>query len=112
MPTKYLHTRLPYAGKNATPKQKTNLHYETTLKITYGEEGLSPNEVEVSLAVCSPNDMFCRALGRATADSKQPVILPKHKVFKYLEDMGETHKGVLWLPRHRDLAIALLTCNR
>jgi hypothetical protein len=100
MPTKYLHTRLPYAGKNATPKQKTNLHYETTLKITYGEEGLSPN------------DMFCRALGRATADSKQPVILPKHKVFKYLEDMGETHKGVLWLPRHRDLAIALLTCNR
>ncbi len=109
MPTKYLHTR---AGKNATPKQKTNYHYETTLKIIYGEQGLSPNEVEVSVGICSPNDMFCRALGRAAADAAPCVILQKHKVFKHLEDIQDKHKGGLLIPRPRDLAIALLTCNR
>ncbi len=109
MPTKYLHTR---ASKNSTPKTKYSWNYETTVKIIYGEQGLSPNEVEVSIGICSPNDMFSRALGRAAADAAPCVILQKHKVFKHLEDIKDKHKDRLIIPRPRDLAIALLTCNR
>lgn len=110
MPSKYLHARC----MARSPNWKQG-YYESTLKLTWGEEGLSPNEVEVSMGICSPNDMFCRALGRAVADSKQPVIMPKHKVFKYLEEMQKTYckqyRGHLATPRTRDLAIALLTCH-
>lgn len=119
MPTKYLHSRY---SPNSNPRNKKGLWpvYETTVKIVYGEEGLSQNEVEVSVGICSPNDMFCRELGRADADTKTPVILAKHKVFGYMDDMNDRWnkdnelKGKgreLILPETRRLALALLKTN-
>jgi hypothetical protein len=113
MPTKYLHTR--YAP-DSFPQMKKGVYpsYETTVKLTMGEEGLSSNEVEVSVGICSPNDMFCRALGRADADSKTPIIMKKHEVFAYMDVFKRNfkRKGViqhdLFLPDSRRLAIALL----
>jgi len=117
MPTKYLHSR---SNPDSNPHSKKGGYYpiyETTVKIVYGEEGLSPNEVEVSVGICSPNDMFCRALGRADADTKTPVILAKHKVFSYMDDVKEDwvkkdkHQPHLVLPDTRRLALALLKTN-
>jgi len=121
MPTKYLHTRY---SPDSFPSMKKGLYpaYETTVKIVYGEEGLSPNEVEVSIGICSPNDMFCRALGRADADSKTPIIMKNHEVFNYMEvvkrdfaDLTPKRKGVnrhrLFLPDTRRLALVLLKTN-
>jgi hypothetical protein len=118
MPTKYLHTRYT---PDSFPQMKKGIYpsYETTVKLTMGEEGLSSNEVEVSVGICSPNDMFCRALGRADADSKTPIIMKKHEVFAYMDvfkrDFTDLHlkrKGTaqlsLFLPNTRRLAIALL----
>jgi hypothetical protein len=114
MPTKYLHTRY---SPDSFPQMKKGIYpsYETTVKLTMGEEGLSSNEVEVSVGICSPNDMFCRALGRADADSKTPVILAKHKVFSYLDDVekhwSKDKERQLLLPTSRRLALALLRTN-
>lgn len=112
MPTKYLHTRVNPSSNPRNKKGQWSV-YETTVKIVYGEEGLSSNEVEVSVSVCSPNDMFCRELGRADADTKTPVILAKHKVFSYMDDMEErwnktNRDRLLILPDSRRLALALL----